>query len=174
MRSVDDFDQFYAGTVRRVTSYLYAVAGSRAEAEDAAQEAFARAWQRWDKVSGYGDPEAWVRTVGYRISVSAWRKATTRAAAHRRHGAPRDEPGPSSDYLAIVDALKQISPDQRQAIVLYHLVGLSVNEIARETGAPPGTVKARLARGRQALAGHLGEDSAPGPDRSGQEAKRSA
>jgi RNA polymerase sigma-70 factor, ECF subfamily len=174
VRSADDFDQFYAGTVRRVTSYLHAVTGSRAEAEDAAQEAFARAWQRWDTVSGYGDPEAWVRTVGYRISVTAWRKAATRAAAHRRHGAPEDQPGLSPDYLAIVAALKKISPDQRQAIVLYHVVGLSVTEIARETGAPPGTVKARLARGRQALAGHLGDDSAPGPRIDGQEAQRSA
>jgi RNA polymerase sigma-70 factor, ECF subfamily len=173
VRSADDFDQFYAGTVRRVTSYLHAVTGSRAEAEDAAQEAFARAWQRWDRVSGYGDPEAWVRTVGYRVSVTAWRKAMTRAAAHRRHGAPDDQPGLSPDYLAIVAALKQISPDQRQAIVLYHLVGQSVTEIARETGAPPGTVKARLARGRQALAGHLG-DSASGPGFNGQEAQKSA
>jgi len=40
--------------------------GSRAEAEDCVQEAYARAWQRWDKVSGYGDPEAWVRTVAVR------------------------------------------------------------------------------------------------------------
>jgi RNA polymerase sigma-70 factor, ECF subfamily len=173
VRNSDDFDLFYAGTVRRVTGYLHAVTGSRAEAEDAAQEAFARAWQRWDKVSGYGDPEGWVRTVGYRISVNAWRKATSRAAAHRRHGVPDDQPGVSPDYLAIVAALRKISADQRQAIVLYHLIGLSVNEIAREAGVPPGTVKARLARGRQALARHLG-DGAPGPGRNGQEAASSA
>lgn len=169
MRSADEFDLFYAGTVRRVTSYLYVVTGSRTEAEDAAQEAFARAWQRWDKVSGYGDPEGWVRTVGHRVSVNAWRKARTRAAAHRRHGVPDHEPGLSPDYLAIVAALKQVSPGQRQAIVLHYLVGLSVNEIARETGTPSGTVKARLSRGRQALAGYLG-DSPSGPGLSGQEA----
>jgi RNA polymerase sigma-70 factor (ECF subfamily) len=172
VRSADDFDEFYAGTVRRVTTYLHAVTGSRAEAEDAAQEAFARAWQRWDKVSGYGDPEAWVRTVGYRVAVNAWRKAATRAAAHRRHGAPDDEPALSPDYLAIVAALRQIPAAQRQAIVLYHLVGRSVTEISREAGVPAGTVKARLARGRQALAGYLG-DSPPGPGRNGQEAPSS-
>jgi RNA polymerase sigma-70 factor, ECF subfamily len=173
VRSADDFNVFYAGTARRVTAYLHAVTGSRAKAEDAAQEAFARAWQRWDKVSGYDDPEAWVRTVGYRISVSAWRKASTRAAAHRRHGVPDDEPGLSPDYVAIVAALRKISPDQRQAIVLYHLVGLSVGEIARETGAPAGTVKAWLARGLRALAGQLGDGPA-GPGMSGQEAPSNA
>ena len=173
MRDPDDFDVFYTGTVRRVTSYLYTVTGSRAEAEDAAQEAYARAWQRWDKISGYGDPEGWVRTVGYRIAVNAWRRGVTRAAAHRRHGLPADEPGLSPDYLAIVAALRKISPGQRQAIVLHYVLGLSVEEIAREAGLPAGTVKARLARGRQALAPLLG-DSAPGPGFSGQEVANNA
>jgi RNA polymerase sigma-70 factor (ECF subfamily) len=173
VRDPDDFDLFYAGTARRVTSYLYTVTGSRAEAEDAAQEAYARAWQRWDKISGYGDPEGWVRTVGYRIAVNSWRKAVTRAAAHRRHGVPDDQPGLSPDYLAIVAALRKISPSQRQAIVLHYLFTLSVEEIARETGLPAGTVKARLSRGRQALAPLLG-DSTPGTGFSGQEVAKSA
>ena len=165
-----DFDEFYDVSFRRVVGQVFAMLGSLSEAEDSVQEAFARAWQNWNKVGGYADPEGWVRTVGYRISVNAWRKATSRAAAHRRHGVPDDQPGLSPDYLAIVAALRKISADQRQAIVLYHLVGLSVNEISREARVPPGTVKARLARGRQALAGHLGDDSAPGPGVSGQEA----
>jgi RNA polymerase sigma-70 factor (ECF subfamily) len=70
MRDPGEFDGFYAGTVRRVTSHLCMMTGDRAEAEDAVQEAYARAWQRWEKLSGYGDPEAWVRTVAYRITVS--------------------------------------------------------------------------------------------------------
>lgn len=41
--------------------------------------------------------------------------------------------------------------------MLHHLVGLSVEEVAQETGAPIGTVKSRLARGRRALAGHVSE-----------------
>jgi len=173
MRDPDDFDAFYASSVRRVISYLHAVTGSRPEAEDAVQEAFARAWQRWDKVSGYGDPEAWVRTVAYRISVSTWRKAVNRTAAHRRHGVPDNPPGLSPDYIAIVAALRKISPGQRQAIVLYHLIGLSIAEISLETGLSAGTVKARLSRGRSALAPHL-SDAAPGPGSNGQEVPSNA
>jgi RNA polymerase sigma-70 factor, ECF subfamily len=173
LRNHDDFDMFYAASVRRVIGYLYALTGSRGEAEDAAQEAFARAWQRWDKVSGYSDPEGWVRTVAYRVSVSTWRKAANRAAAHRRHGVPDDPPGLSPDYIAIVAALRQIAPVQRQAIVLYYLVGLTVDEISREVGLSAGTVKARLSRGRRALAVHLA-DSAPGPGFNGQEVASNA
>ena len=165
MRDPATFDAFYSGSVQRLTGQLYAMTGSRAEAEDCVQEAYARAWQRWDKVSGYLDPEAWVRTVAYRVSISTWRKAANMRAAHRRHGVPDDPRGLSPDYVAIVAALRKIPPRQRQAIVLYHLVGLSVEEIARETGAAPGTVKARLSRGRQALAPHLAEADPPGPPR---------
>jgi RNA polymerase sigma-70 factor, ECF subfamily len=173
VRNQDDFDMFYAGSVRRVIGYLHAVTGSRGEAEDAAQEAYARAWQRWDKVSGYSDPEGWVRTVAYRITVSTWRKTMNRSAAHRRHGVPDDPPGLNPDYIAIVAALRQISPVQRQAIVLYHLVGLSVHEISLEAGVSAGTVKARLSRGRRALAVHLA-DSAPGLGFNGQEVPSNA
>jgi len=157
MRDPGSFDAFYTGSVRRLVGQLHAMTGSRTEAEDCVQEAYARAWQRWDKVSGYGDPEAWVRTVAYRVSVSAWRKTANMRAAHRRHGVPDDSRGLSPDYVAIVTALRKVSAAQRQAIVLHHLVGMSVEEIARETGTATGTVKARLSRGRQALAPLLDE-----------------
>jgi RNA polymerase sigma-70 factor (ECF subfamily) len=173
MRDPDGFDAFYAGSVRRVTSVLYAMTGNRGEAEDAVQEAFARAWQRWAKVSSYGDPEAWVRTVAYRVSVSSWRRAMTRREAHRRHGVLGDPPALSPDYVAIIAALRKISASQRQAVVLHHLVGLPVSEIAQQAGVSVGTVKARLSRGRQALAPHL-SDAAPGFGIHGQEAPRNA
>jgi RNA polymerase sigma-70 factor (ECF subfamily) len=152
MHDPSEFDAFYTGSVRRVTSHLYAMTGSRAEAEDLVQEAYTRARQNWAKVSGYADPEGWVPTVAFRIRVSAWRKAVSRATAHRRHGVPEHDAGANPDYVAIVTALRRINPQQRQAVVLHHLVGLSVEEIARETGVAVGTVKARLSRGRQALA----------------------
>ena len=161
MRDAASFDSFYNASVRRLVGQLHAMTGSQADAEDCVQEAYARAWQRWDTVSGYGDPEAWVRTVAYRINISAWRKASSTRAAHRKHGAPEDSRGLSPDYVAIVTALRRVSPGQRQAIVLHHLVGRSVEEIARETGAAAGTVKARLSRGRQALAPLLDEGTGP-------------
>lgn len=161
MRDSETFDAFYAGSVRRLISQLYAMTGDRAEAEDVVQEACARAWQRWDRVSRYGSPEAWVRTVAYRISVSSWRKAVNRGIAHRRDGTGGPSPEISPDYVAIVAALRKISESQRRAIVLHHLVGLSVTEIAAETGASPSAVKAQLARGRQALSIHL-SDAATG------------
>jgi RNA polymerase sigma-70 factor, ECF subfamily len=157
MRDPSDFDAFYAGSAPRLTGQMYAMTGSRAEAEDLVQEAFARAWQRWESVSRYDDPEAWVRTVACRLRVSVWRKTVNRLTAHNRHGLPQESPGADPDYVAIVAALRRIPAEQRRAIVLHHLVGLSVEEVARETGVAPGTVKARLSRGRHAMAPYLSE-----------------
>jgi RNA polymerase sigma-70 factor (sigma-E family) len=153
----DDFDAFYAATFRRLVGQIYAMTGSLSEAEDSVQEAFARVWQRWDNVAGHGDPEAWVRTVAFRLSVSAWRKSVNRLTAHRRERGREQVPGMNPDHLAVVTALRRISADQRMAIVLHHFAGLSVEEVAAETGAKPSAVKARLARGRKALAPHLTE-----------------
>jgi RNA polymerase sigma-70 factor (sigma-E family) len=153
-----DFDEFYAATHRRIVGQIYATTGSLHEAEDCVQEAYARAWQQWGKLSaGHGHPEAWVRTVAARLAVSSWRKAVNRRAAHRRENQVAVVSGMNPDHLAVVAGLRKIPADQRLAIVLYHYAGLSIGEIAVETGVPPGTVKARLARGRKALASHLTE-----------------
>jgi RNA polymerase sigma-70 factor (ECF subfamily) len=153
-----DFDAFYASTHRRIVGQIYAMTGSLHEAEDCTQEAYARAWQQWAKLSAdYGNPEAWVRTVAARLAVSSWRKAVNRLKAHRREQPPAEVPGMNPDHIAVIAALRKISADQRRAIVLHHYAGLSIEEIAAETGAPPGTVKARLSRGRRALAPHLTE-----------------
>lgn len=151
-----DFDAFYAATYRRIIGQVYAMTGSLHESEDCVQEAFARAWQQWAKLStDHGNPEAWVRTVAVRLAVSSWRKAVNRLKAHRRDSKVTEVAGMNPDHLAVVAALRKISADQRQAIVLYHYAGLSIEEIAAETGALPSAVKARLARGRRALAPHL-------------------
>ena len=155
------FDAFYRASRQRLFDCLYALTGDAFEAQDAVHEAYARAWQRWSKVGEYGDPEAWVRTVARRVAVSRWRRTRNRLVAHRRVGEPTPLPGPGPDTVAVVAALNQIPVAQRTAIVLHHLLGLPVAEVAAETGVPEGTVKARLSRGRRALAGLLGvtEDS---------------
>jgi RNA polymerase sigma-70 factor (ECF subfamily) len=153
-----DFDAFYASTHRRIVGQIYAMTGNLHEAEDCTQEAYARAWQQWAKLADeHGNPEAWVRTVAARLAVSSWRKAVNRLTAHRREYQVAEVSGMNPDHLAVVSALRKISVDQRLAIVLYHYGGLSVEEIAAETGSTQSSVKQRLARGRKALAPHLTE-----------------
>ena len=152
------FDAFYAGSFARVVGQLYAMCGDLGEAQDCTQEAFVRAWDRRRSLEQAQSPEAWVRTVAWRLAVSRWRR--TRLALRppdRSRATAQTMPGPDVSHTALVSALRQISPDQRRAIVLHHLCDRTVAEIAAETGVPAGTVKARLSRGRIALAALLGD-----------------
>lgn len=153
-----DFDGFYAATAPSLVRQVFALTGDLGEAQDCVQEAYARAWQRWSTVSTYDVPAAWVRQVACRLAVSNFRRARTGVGVLRRHGPPPHVPEVSPDHVALMTALRQISTEQRLAIVLHHLAGLSVEEVAAETGAPAGTVKARLSRGRAALAVLLADD----------------
>lgn len=152
------FDDFYRASRQRLFACLYALTGDAAEAQDVVHEAYARAWQRWSRVGDYGDPEAWVRTVARRIAVSRWRRARNALLAYRRVGAAPPVPAPDLNSVVLVAALGKLPAAQRTAIVLHHLVGLPVAEVAAETGVAEGTVKARLSRGRRALAGLLTSD----------------
>ncbi|MFI5496925.1 sigma-70 family RNA polymerase sigma factor [Actinoplanes sp. NPDC051859] len=153
------FEEFYSGTRHRLVTYLYAMTGDRAEAQDAAQEAYVRAWQRWSTVSTYDNPEAWLRNVASRLCMNHWRKARNRVAAYLRHGTGPDVDAPSENTVALIAALKRLPVADRQVITMYHLMDLSVAEVAAQTGLPVNTVKTRLSRGRRALAGLLDTDA---------------
>ena len=149
-------DDLYTTSYRRLVAQLHAVTGNRQEAEDVVQEAFMRAMGRWSDVRTYDNPEAWLRTVALNLARSRWRRAVRGAAALVRHGVPAAEPELSPDHVALMTAMRELPEAQREALVLHHFVGLSVDEVAASVGAPTGTIKARLSRGRAALAGRLG------------------
>ncbi|OIK02820.1 RNA polymerase [Streptomyces sp. MUSC 14] len=155
----DEFDAFYAAAFPRLTGQLYAFTGDHGEAQDVVQEAFVRAWDRRRDFLADGAPEAWVRTVAMRLAVSRWRRARRWLELVRRTPPPESTPGPEPQYAHLTDlvaALRRLPEAQRMALVLHHLCDLSIEQVASETGAPVGTVKARLSRGRAALARELG------------------
>ncbi|MFF7970687.1 SigE family RNA polymerase sigma factor [Streptomyces sp. NPDC007905] len=158
----DEFDAFYTAAFPRLTGQLSAFTGDRVEAQDVVQEAFVRAWNRRKDFLADEAPEAWIRTVAMRLAVSRWRRARRWLELVRRTPPPEFTPGPGPDRPALVAALRQLSKAQRMAIVLHHLCDLSVEQVASETGVPVGTVKARLSRGRVALAKHLAVDETAG------------
>jgi RNA polymerase sigma-70 factor (ECF subfamily) len=147
-----DFEEFYRSSQHRVVTFLFAMTGDLGDAQDLAQESYERAWRHWANIAAYQDPEAWVRGVGYRLAANRWRKSRNRLRAYLRHGPPPPVEPPSDDAAALVAALRSLSPDQRLAVALHHLLDLPVTEIAHQLGVPENTVKTRLARGRRRLA----------------------
>jgi RNA polymerase sigma-70 factor, ECF subfamily len=159
--SPEEFTDFYAASFRRLVGQLYLMTGDQAEAQDAVQEAFVRAWAHRGKLDRLGAPEAWVRATAWHVAVSRWHRARLGRLLTRSQPRPQAVDGPTPDRVALIDALRQVPAEQRRALVLYHLCDLTVAQIVEETGAAAGTVKARLARGRAALAPHLRDTIEP-------------
>ncbi|WP_033256617.1 SigE family RNA polymerase sigma factor [Kitasatospora phosalacinea] len=153
----EEFDAFYVSSFSLLVGQVYAMTGDWNEAQDAVQEAFLRAWGRRGQLSGSGSPHAWIRTVAWRLAVSRWRRARRGLDLVLRNHLHEDAPGPAPEHTALVAGLRRLPAAQRQAIVLFHLCDLTVAEVAQETGVAEGTVKARLSRGRAALAEHLSD-----------------
>jgi RNA polymerase sigma-70 factor (ECF subfamily) len=150
------FADCYGANFARLTSQLYLYTGDLALAQDLAQEAFCRAYARWDNLSTYDDPAAWLRRVAFNLANSRWQRAKV-ALRHHRQELPSKVEGPGPDRVAAVAALSRLPEAQRRVLVLHYLADLSVAEIATQEGVAIGTVKSWLHRGRTALAGLLGE-----------------
>ncbi|MYV99272.1 SigE family RNA polymerase sigma factor [Streptomyces sp. SID3343] len=156
-----EFDAFYLSTSRRLVGVIYALTGDLADAEDAVQEAYARAWPRWSALIEGGDPTGWVRVVARRIAIGTWRRTRNRLTAHFRHGGPEPAAGISADHVALVAALRRLPDPQRHAIVLFHLCDLPGARVAEELGITEVALRARLNRARKELRRHL-DDTHPG------------
>jgi RNA polymerase sigma-70 factor (ECF subfamily) len=150
----DSFDTFYRTSRDRLVGRIAALTGDPAEAHDHVQEAFVRAWTRWERVGAMDDPEAWVRRVAYHLAVSRWRRARRLVFGTRTE----EEIAWDPQQLTVLDALRALPQKEREAVVLHHLMGLPVDQIAAELGAPSGTVKSWLSRGRAHLAAALTEE----------------
>ena len=142
----------------RVFGLAYRILGNRADALDASQEVFVGVFRKAVSFRHQSAFTTWL----YRLTVNACTDL-----ARRRSRSPRpaeevevpvpDAIGRADDRLAIRSALRSLPADQRTAVVMRDLYGLSYEEIAAATHAAVGTVKSRIARGRAALAGGLGE-----------------
>ena len=157
----DEFDAFYTTSFGRLVNQVYAMCGDREEAQDCVQEAFARAWSYRGKLDVTRHPEAWVRTTAYRLAVSRWRRVVrSRRSPDRALQPVGDQPPPDEARVELMRALDRLPTDQRRALVLHHLCDIPVTEVAAMVGAPVGTVKARLSRGRATLQSLLSEEGA--------------
>lgn len=149
------FDAFYQATARVLFRQLYVMCGNVEEARDCLQEGYMRAWQRWSRVASYDNPASWVRAAAWRVAVSRWRHAMRSLRHSRSVTIPIDQLEQVPETLALFSALRRLPKQQREALILHHLADLSVEEIADQLHSPTGTIKARLSRGRTALASHL-------------------
>jgi RNA polymerase sigma-70 factor, ECF subfamily len=162
----DRIREFVDGEYTKVVATVALVCGSVATAEDAVQEALARAWERLDRGDHIDRLPAWVTTVALNLARSQMRRWRSERRARDRLGPLRDDlsnaPAASGDAHAVREALAALPRRQREVTVLRYYLGLDVREIAEHLDIAEGTVKAMLFRARRSLATALGDEDGDG------------
>jgi RNA polymerase sigma-70 factor (ECF subfamily) len=140
-----------------VRGMLARMTRNRALADDLAQEAFLRAFQKIATYRGEGGFKAWLMRIAYTEFLQAHRKRkaverTMEQLASARAAHAGSAPGAdASDALDLDRALAELSENERLCVVLCYASGLTHMEAAEATGLPLGTVKSHVNRGREKL-----------------------
>jgi RNA polymerase sigma factor (sigma-70 family) len=144
------FEEFFEAEKDRLLRILSVITGSRTEAEDVAQEAFTRVFERWDTLSGSVDLSGYL----HRTAMNVFRSRLRRAAIALRRTVM---PNPEEDVFQVVDdrdlairALATLTPRQRAALVLTEVLGYSGEEAGRLLGIKASTVWALRHQARSA------------------------
>ena len=145
-----DFDRLFREGGPGVWRTIYAFTGGRRDvAEEAVAEAFARALQH---AGGIRDPIAWIYRTAFRVAREEMKR-------EHRHGAAVDTGAEDAAGTGeLMRALRQLSPNQRAAIVLRYEADLPVDDVARRMGIAAPTVRVHLHRGRTRLRELLGSE----------------
>lgn len=134
----------------------YALTGSRAAADDIAQDAFERALRSAPDMNGSGSFDAWLKRVAVNRAIDVLRKEGRR----RRSEAPdRAEPEWVDDTPVdpvMVRAISALEPDRRVPLVLHYWLGYTQPQVAELLGVPLGTVSSRISRALTDLREALG------------------
>jgi RNA polymerase sigma-70 factor (ECF subfamily) len=163
---------FLATDYPRLVAGVALACGSRAAAEDAVQEALARAWERTERGERIESLRAWVMKVAINLTRSAYRRSRAEHRARERLAARGDldligvQPtiAGSERTMDIGRALATLPRRQREATVLRYYLDLSVLEVAAALGVNEGTAKTTLFRARKALSRSLGEPAPQLPE----------
>jgi len=154
-----DFDDAFPELHQAAYRAAYRLLGNREGASDVAQEACARALDRWRSVGGRSYTVAWVVRVATNLSIGEWRKRQRRDKVDPRdlvHDAFRPE-HPVGDRVDLHRALATLSKRQRETVVLRYVADLSEGDVAAALGCSVGSVKTHASRGLAALRAQLGD-----------------
>jgi RNA polymerase sigma-70 factor (ECF subfamily) len=161
-QSDDAFDLLYRECWPRAVATATRLTQDRGRAEELAQEAFIRAYDRWRQVRKHPAPDAWILRTLNNLAIDDARRRARRPTAPLRaedtHATTQGHERSAVIGIAVRDALASLPPKQRDAVMLRYISGLEESEIAAAIDVQPGTVKTHLKRGTARLRELLGDD----------------
>jgi RNA polymerase sigma-70 factor (ECF subfamily) len=138
------FEELYEKEAHSVFAAVYLLCHDAPLAEDATQEAFARALERWERLRAMPWAAGWVTTTAMNFARRALRHRPFLLAAS-------PDPPFDEDVIELWDRVRRLPRRQQEVVVLHYRLGLPVNEVAHVLGCRERTVRTHLARGRDAL-----------------------
>lgn len=155
---VDDLETLFRAHYGRLVRALTLVAGSQEAAADAVQEAFVKAHLHWRRVQRYDDPVGWIRRVAInKLRDESRRQGRKNRAVERLQGELRSDGVEWSDGADAGALLAELPRQQRLAMALFYVEGLSVAEVAETLDISDGAVRFHLHQGRSRLRGLVGD-----------------
>ena len=147
------FEQLLKPVFPELVRYARAMAGSAVDGDDLLQDALLQAWRRMSSLRNPDSFKFWLLKIIRNTSISRERKRRFKNllgldAAERVQSI---EPLSFEDKELVRTALAKVPHDQRHALILYEVLGMSVKEISRQSGIGESAVKSRLSRGRKRL-----------------------
>lgn len=149
MGDVDrDKERFCAAAWPRLVAAVSYHCGDVHVAEELVQEALVRACRRWSRVSVLDSPEGWTYRVAVNLATSRWRRQQAERRAIERHGPEAQAQAPQAveEQLVVRTALRELTDQQREAVILRHVLDLSVDQAAHELGLTAGALRATTHR----------------------------
>jgi len=157
-RNPDLLDRLIEKYQHRLLRYLVHLTGRRELAEDVFQDTWIRVFERGAQYDGRHDFDTWLFSIARHLVIDRERRRRETAVDDPAPLVAADEPS-AFDLAAgreqsgrILAAMRHLSAEHREALVLRFQEDMSLEEIGRVTGAPLSTVKSRLYRGLTALA----------------------
>jgi RNA polymerase sigma factor (sigma-70 family) len=154
-----DYEGQFAVLWRKAYHVAYQILGSSAAAEDVAQEALARAYAWWSRISA--SPQGWVAKVAYTLAVDQIRRQRNDSATMQAVEEVRPDPK-IEERMDLMAALERLPRRQRQVVVLRYLADQSEADTATALRLRVSTVRKHAARGLAALGGLLDPESREG------------
>ena len=157
----DAFETLYYRHLDKLYTLAYGIVGNQADARDVVQETFLKALKKLPKLRPDGAILGYLCRTASNAAIDVLRARRSSHTVHfddvQAETLPSDDADPKEalelklNNAALTAAMMQLSEDHRVVVVLHHLEGCSVEEIASRLALPVGTVKSRLGRARETL-----------------------
>ena len=145
------FEGFFDAERDRLFRALCVITGSRAEAEDIAQDAFVKLLERWDRVSRMDDPAGYLHRTAMNLFRNRYRRVGIALRARLRPPTVHDVFETVERRDEIDRALASLTPRQRAALVLTEILSYPAAEAGRMLGIKDSTVRALVFQARSAI-----------------------